>query len=34
MYYDFSIEALKQHLSIMLILNYMTGDNTVHHPRF
>lgn len=32
-YYDFSIEALKQHLSIMLILNYMTGDNTVYHPR-
>lgn len=33
-YYDFSIEALKQHLSVVLILNYMTSDNTVYHPRF
>lgn len=32
--YDFSIEALKQHLSMVLILNYMASDNTVYHPRF
>lgn len=32
--YDFSIEALKQHLSVVLILNYMASDNTVYHPRF
>lgn len=33
-YYDFSIEALKQYLSIVLILNYRTSDNTIYHPRF
>lgn len=32
--YDFSIEALKQYLSMVLILNYMASDNTVYHPRF
>lgn len=32
--YDFSIEALTQHLSVVLILNYMASDNTVYHPRF
>lgn len=32
--YDFSIEALKQHLSMVLILNYMASDNTVYRPRF